>query len=327
MKKNIIYIVICSVLISSMEINLKIAGASFNSIQLTFLRFLVGGLILLPFTIWSLKKRGLSLKARHWGIFALNGLILVVVSMTFYQLGVDYTKASTVAVLFSSNPIFALILSSLFLKEKLSRSLIISMILSVIGLIVIVNPINLTDPAGITFAILGAMVFGLYSFVSKWAAMYKGINGMTMTAFSCIIGSLELLVLIVLTHVSFIKNEIMQHPALASFKEIPVIHGLAWHDILVLLLVGIGNTGIAFALYFVIMERSNLSMASLPFFIKPALAPIMAFFILSETFTANLVIGIIIILVGSVLTVYGNRLIAKPSDSLNHHRKSQINEY
>lgn len=48
----------------------------------------------------------------------LTGFLCVVVSMTLFQLAVVYDKASTVAVLFSCNPIFAILFALLILREK-----------------------------------------------------------------------------------------------------------------------------------------------------------------------------------------------------------------
>ena len=43
-------------LFATMEVALKFAGSTFNSLQLTFLRFFIGGLFLLPFALRDLKS-------------------------------------------------------------------------------------------------------------------------------------------------------------------------------------------------------------------------------------------------------------------------------
>ena len=65
-KNSLIYIIMTALLFGTMEVALKIAGAQFNAIQLTFLRFAIGGLVLLPFAIYDLKKRNFSLKVVDW---------------------------------------------------------------------------------------------------------------------------------------------------------------------------------------------------------------------------------------------------------------------
>ncbi|MEA1960544.1 MAG: EamA family transporter [Bacillota bacterium] len=49
MKKGYLYILLTTLLFSTMEISLKTISDQFNPVQLTFLRFLTGALILIPF--------------------------------------------------------------------------------------------------------------------------------------------------------------------------------------------------------------------------------------------------------------------------------------
>jgi len=72
-------------------------------------------------------------------------------------------------------------------------------------------------------------------------------------------------------------------------------------------------TGGGFAFYFLAMERSDVSTASLVFFIKPGLAPILAAILIHERILTNTVIGIVIILLGSVVTFMGNRVKSRES--------------
>lgn len=56
------------------------------------------------------------------------------------------------------------------------------------------------------------------------------------------------------------------------------------------------------------MELDGVSIASLVFFIKPALAPILAMILIHEKMTLSMIIGIVIILLGSVVTFISNRV-------------------
>ena len=103
MKRGYLYILITTLLFSSMEVALKCIAGQLNPIQLNFSRFLVGGLVLVPLAVRELKKRRLSLDGRALGTFALLGLMGIAVSMSLYQLAVARVQASVVGVLFSSN--------------------------------------------------------------------------------------------------------------------------------------------------------------------------------------------------------------------------------
>ena len=60
-KNGTIYIVLTALAFGTMEIALKIAGSSFTAFQLTFLRFFIGGLLLLPLAVKDLMHRHVHL--------------------------------------------------------------------------------------------------------------------------------------------------------------------------------------------------------------------------------------------------------------------------
>ena len=64
MKRGYLYILITTLLFSSMEVALKCIAGQLNPIQLNFSRFLVGGLVLVPLAVRELKKRGLTVDGK-----------------------------------------------------------------------------------------------------------------------------------------------------------------------------------------------------------------------------------------------------------------------
>lgn len=312
MKKAYLYIAISTLMFSSMEIALKMAGSAFNPIQLNLIRFFIGAVILLPFALKALKQTGRKLVAADWRLFALTGLVCVIISMSLYQLAITVDKASTVAVLFSCNPVFALIFSYLILHERLGRANLISVIISVIGLLIIVNPAHLTNGLGLVLAISSAVTFGLYSIVSRYGSIKRGLNGITMTCFTFFAGSFELLVLAWLTKIPAVAHALTA-AGMRQFAAIPILVNVNMNYFWLLFFIGVCVTGGGFAFYFLAMERTDVSTASLVFFIKPGLAPILAAIILHEQIVLSTIIGIVVILIGSVVTFVGNRIKVRDS--------------
>ncbi|USS88133.1 DMT family transporter [Fructilactobacillus hinvesii] len=311
MKKSLIYVLFSTVLFSLMEIALKSAGNQFNPIQLNLIRFTLGGLVILPFALSHLKKQHRQIHWSDWKVFSLTGFLCVVISMTLYQLAIEYGEPAIVAVLFSCNPVFALIFAYLILHENFSRSDIISLILSVIGLLVIVDPFKLTDPLGIFFAILAAATFGFYSIMSQASSLRVQLDGVVMTSFTFIAGALELLVLILITKIPPIAAGMRSVSWLKSFADIPIFTNVNLPNLWIILFVGVAVTGGGFAFYFLALQEGGVTMASLVFFFKPVLSPIFAFFLIGENINLPTIIGVTIIIISSLITLYGYRLDAK----------------
>ena len=140
MKRGYLYIAVTTLLFSSMEVALKLISGQFNPIQLNFSRFIVGGLVLIPFAVRELKKRGRKLDGKALGSFALLGLMGIAVSMSLYQLSVTRVQASVVGVLFSSNPVFVTLFAFLLLHETISKNQIAGLVLDVAGIVLIIQP-------------------------------------------------------------------------------------------------------------------------------------------------------------------------------------------
>lgn len=307
MKKTFIYIAISTLMFSSMEIVLKTVTGLYNPIQLNLIRFLIGGLVLLPLARHDLKVNGQKLSLFDYSMFALTGFLCVVVSMTLYQLAIIYDSPATVAVLFSCNPVFALMFAFLLLHERLDRAEVLSLLITIVGLVVIVNPANLTNPIGTSLGILSALTFGFYSIISRWAALKDDLGGIPMTAYTFIAGAIELFILVSISHIHGVSAWLNQSSWLKSFSNIPVLTNVTPNHFLVLFFISVCVTGGGFAFYFLAMQRGGVAMASLVFFIKPALAPILAMILIHERLTTNMVIGIIVIILGSVISFIDNQ--------------------
>ncbi|MBQ3520841.1 MAG: DMT family transporter, partial [Firmicutes bacterium] len=103
------FVVLTALLFSTMEVACKVAGNGLDPLQLTFIRFLVGGLILLPFGIAEIKKKGISLN--YIDILKLLGVgtIGIPISMVLFKIGIMNCNASSLSVMFSINPLFTMV--------------------------------------------------------------------------------------------------------------------------------------------------------------------------------------------------------------------------
>ena len=281
MKKVISCILITAFLFSTMEIALKIGGASFDSLQLTFLRFLIGGLVLVPLAIKE--YHGISKADLVW--LLLLGIMCIPISMLAFQLGVERCNASTAAAIMCLNPIFTMLIAHIFTTEKMSRYKLIAFCLGIIACVFLVRPWDVQEGntvLGLGLMFTASVTFAGYTVMGKKTLARVGT--FTQTSISFIFGSLVLLVIIL-------------------FMGRPVFANVTAH-IGTVAYVGIAITGIGYLTYFIAIKLSDATTGSIAFFIKPAIAPFLAVLILHETIMWNTIVGILLMLGASVLVIY-----------------------
>lgn len=296
-----IYIILSAVIFSTMEVMLKTVGGAFAPMQITALRFLIGGVLLIPFALAALRKKGARLSPSHLGFFALSGFLCVAFSMVLYQMAVTYTKASVVAVIFSCNPIFVTVLAHLILKEAIRRRQIIALVLELLAILIIINPFNAQlDSTGVILSVSAAVVFAFYSIAGKKKSSEFG--SITVTCFSFLFGSLELLTLLLLGKTA-VFGRLFGALGLNIFVDVPIIPHVPPQAILPFLYICIVVTAGGYVCHMLAMEKTSAQTASLIFFFKPILAPILAFLFLHEEIPLNMIIGIACFLIGSGIAV------------------------
>lgn len=296
-----LYIVLTAIIFSTMEIMLKQVHGVFAPLQITVLRFLVGGLALLPLTLTTLRRRGIFPERSALRTWALTGLLNVSLAMVLYQMAVTYTKASAVAVIFSSNSVFFLFLAFLLLGETVRRNNILALALQLAAILVIVEPWNAQiDPLGAAFAILSSLLFALYSVLNKRTVVRYG--ALTVTCFCFLFGSLELLTLLLLGHLAPIAS-FYESIGLSIFAQVPILAGITTASLPYLAYICLINSAAGFVCHMKAVELTSAKEAGLIFFIKPALAPVLALIILGEAITANMALGIVLFLAGSAVSI------------------------
>ncbi len=294
-KKGMIYILCTALAFGTMEISLKIAGATFAPFQLTFLRFLIGGLLLLPFAIKDMKKRGCKLVKSDWVYLLILGVVNICFSMILFQIGVSRSNAGIAAIVFSVNPVFTMIFSHFIVQDRFNRKKAITLLFSVIGLIVVANPASIlkdgSDKAvGLLIVLVAAAGFALYTTLGK--LRIQKIGGTAQNSISFLMGAAVLFVVLLV-------------------KGDPIVAGIDTHTIWPLLYVSVVVTGLGYLCYMQAIEMAGPSTASYAFFIKPIVALILSAVILSEPITVNAVIGTILIIIGCTMAEPIEKLLVK----------------
>lgn len=294
MKKVYFCVILTAFLFSTMEVALKLAGSDLDSLQITFLRFMIGGLILLPFAIAEMRKKQVKLTVKDFLYLLYIGILAIPISMIFFQIGIMNSNASTAAVLFCVNPLFTMVFAHFMTEEKLKKNNVIVLLIALLGIVFMIKPWDLQEGntvLGVILMLLAALFFGLYTVAGKISVKKIGI--MAQTSFSFIMGSVVLLIVML-------------------FMGRPVIAGVA-EQWLVVGYVGVFVTGLGYLSYFMAIRWSDATTGSIAFFLKPAIAPIIAVIVLGETILWNTYVGILLILVASLLNILGKKKEARIS--------------
>ena len=156
---------------------------------------------------------------------------------------------------------------------------------------------------GILLTLMAALTFALYGVLGKKSTNKFG--GEVVTCFSFILGSIEMLILILISHISSVSKFLLSIN-MDTFNCIPLFSGYNFENIVPILYVFIFVTGLGYACYFKAMEETSANTASLVFFFKPVLSPILAFIFINEFIPVNMIMGILFILIGSIYTILCN---------------------
>ena len=300
-RSGYIFIVLCAVIFSTMEVMLKTVHGVFAPMQITCLRFLVGGVLLIPFAVRSIRKKNAVLTRKDLGFFACAGFLCVVIAMSLYQMSVTYTRASIVAVIFSCNPIFVTVLAHFLLHEDIHKNHIIALILELTAALIIIDPIHASlDPTGALLAILSAAMFSFYSVFGKKRTPRFG--GIAVTCLSFLFGATELVALLLFGRTAA-GASLYGAMGLKIFIDVPLFENIPLSALPALLYICCINSAAGFVCHMMAMEKTSAQEASLIFFLKPIIAPIFALIFLKEEIPLNMIVGIVCFLAGSLCAI------------------------
>ena len=188
----------------------KITVDEIPPIDLGFLRFLVAT----PFMvlILLLRKRETRLPARELMSLSILGLTGVTLLYIFQFIGIEYTTASTSAVLINTNVIFIALLSGMFLKEKFSIKKAAGIAVSFFGVVVVILA-QMTNEnivfshiflIGCIFVILSAFCWAIYSIVGK--RLLTTYDPFTVTTYAFVLGTIFFLPVVLPNILGVVQN-------------------------------------------------------------------------------------------------------------------------
>lgn len=253
MKNGILYVLITAVLFVTLEPVSKLIAGDVTPYAITFWRFIIGSLILIPPAVMKIKKEKIHIGLKDLAVMTALGILFICISMIALQVGVKKADSpSLIAIIFSSNSVLTILFAMLILKEKPNKNKIAALILGAIGVIICADFSTSTSLESVLYGVFAALTFSLYTVLSQ--KFTKKFGGIIQTAVVFFTGSIVLLIALLVLGID------------VSF---PFEAG----TVSILVYLGILVTGVGYGCYFKAIEKGGPIMASLAFFIKPILTP------------------------------------------------------
>jgi RarD protein len=266
------------------SIGVFVKNIDLSSSEIALLRGVIGSIFLLCVSL--LLKRKFSFKEAKGNLFLLllSGAAIGFNWIFLFE-AYHYTTISNATISYYFAPIFVMIAAPFILQEKLTPFKVGSIIAAMIGLFLIANNGGSSDgsynhTAGILYGLLAAALYASAILMNKFI---KNLSGFEITLIQLMMASL------VLVPYVFIKDSF-------SFS------GLEGHSIVLILIVGVIHTGLAYYLYFgAIKELKGQTIAVLSY-IDPIFAVIIAAVLLGESMGVLQIIGGVLILGSTFLS-------------------------
>jgi drug/metabolite transporter (DMT)-like permease len=269
---------------------IKLAVDDFGTFTLVAFRLVIGALLL--WTVVRLAHQPLPRERRTYGHLVVMAFVNITIPFLLITWAEQSVDSSLAAILTSPVPLFAIILSALFLPDEPIRvNGLIGLAVGFVGVVIITSP-GLTAAGGSPIgelALLGAAfsyaVGAVYSRrnVRGLAPMIPAVFQVTFAA--VITGTLALL---------------FEHPW-TSTPDLQALGSILW--------LGLAGSGVAYLLVFRLFQNWGATRTTLVAYIIPAVGIVLGYLVLAEPIDARLLLGtgLIVAGIGLVNSRFGRR--------------------
>lgn len=252
------------------------ADVELSPVNLTLLRWLIasgGFLALAPF----ISKPKTRFKREHIPRMLLVSLL----SVAGYHLSLNYAEtivsAGLAGLLISIEPIFVVLLSVFFLKERIGRKLLVALALATVGAIVLsigadLSFLQITGPLAVVFSAFAFAAFGVSS-----KPLVRDYGALPVAIWAAVIGTVFLLPLVSWSFVA----------------EISRLSMTGWMSVLYLAIL---STVIANIILYNLIGTRAMSRLSIQLYLIPVVSIIGGILLLGEGITFLTIVGAVLLL-------------------------------
>jgi drug/metabolite transporter (DMT)-like permease len=264
---------------------IKIGLEELSPINLTIMRLFVTCIIFLFILIIIPKKFSKLHKKDIIPLFLLGFLGVVV-----YHLGLNYGEqfmsASAASLIIATIPIFVVIFAAFYLKENITKKIVLGVLLSLSGVVIISLVGTTGDPFTIAYlsaacAVLIAAIVGAgYTIAGK--KLLQQYSALSLTVYAFLFGCLGLL--------PFLSSSLVTEVGAMTVK--------GWGAVLFLAVL---PTVVGYILWYVALEIKTASEISVFLYFIPVLSTIISYFLFQEPITWLFLLGGAFVILGLII--------------------------
>ncbi|MDP5275983.1 DMT family transporter [Chengkuizengella axinellae] len=263
---------------------IKILLEDFGPWTIAFLRS-SSGLITIVLIMLILRKP-FELRKMPWFPLSFMALINTAIPWAFIAFSETRLSSNMASVLNATTPLWTIIIGIIFFRSATNRLQWVGLGIGLIGLIILldVNPTSIisVDLLGFACMIAATICYGLGSQLSK--RMLTGLSMYQITFCTLFIGSIG------------------SGAVALSVESIAVSDILSWKNISVLIGLGGLGSGVAYVLFYYLVQKGSAEFATMVTYLVPATAIIWGYTLLGEEVKWTLLVGLFLVLGGVFLS-------------------------
>lgn len=282
-KKAVTSVILAGILWGIITIFIKkLSVGGLDAMNISLVRMLVAAPLFTAF-VGIIDRQKLKIKLKDTWIFAGTGIISVVLFNICYFYTMINSEASVAVVLLYTSPVFIMILSAIFFKDKITGRKIIALLLTLCGCIFVAGLIGSgakLKPLIMLTGICSGLAYGLYTIFGRVAL--KKYDTMTVTVYTFIFGLIG---------------------SLFVGRPVETIGTISKNPSLIIWCLGIGIfcTVMPYFLYTKGLEKLDSGKAAILVAVEPMVGAVLGMTVYHESKSIIKIIGIILILTAIIL--------------------------
>jgi drug/metabolite transporter (DMT)-like permease len=251
----------------------------------------------------------ISSRRKQWKDAIIIGISLIVAGQGLLAYGEQYLSSDITALLFSTVPIWVLLIGKFYYKSKLNTYTLLGIIAGSIGLVILIYPSfeemlfgSQTTPSsntgdnknnflGIAILLLAAISWAIGSLYSHKADLPNNI--LISTGMMLFVGGLFLLGIGMIIEFNTLDISRFSTSSILSLLYLIIVGTMGWLG------------------FFWILRNTTATLANTFAYVSPIIAVFLGWIILDENIDIRIIVATIVIIVGVILIVKKNKIVLR----------------